>query len=79
MGVGWAYPVEREVERVQEEDVVIREARVATEAPTGANAGLGVQAADGVDSATWERSNTVPPNYCIQDAGILSSEAERSR
>lgn len=57
----------------------IREAQAATEAPTAEIAGRADLVADGVDFATLEYSNTVLPNYYIQDVGILSSEAERSR
>ena len=77
--VVWAYPVEREGERVRVEDVEIREARAATEAPTGAIAGRADLVADEVGFATWECSNTVPPNCYIQDVGIPSNEAVKSR
>ena len=74
MAVVWAYPVETEVERVLVEDVEIQEVRVAREAPTEAIVGWEVQAAAGVESATLERSNTVPPSYCSQGVGALSNE-----
>ena len=78
VGVVWAYPVEREEERVQVEVAGIREARVAMAAPTEANVGRGVLVAGEVDFATLEHSNTVRPNCRIQDVDIHASEAERS-
>lgn len=75
----WAYPVEREGERVRVEDVEIREVQAATEAPTEAIAGREDPVADEVGFVTLEHSNTVPPNYYIQDVDIRSNEAEKSR
>lgn len=72
------YAVEWEVERVQVENVEIREARATTEAPSEAIVGREDPVADGVGFATLECSNTVPPNYYIQDVGILPNEAEKS-
>jgi hypothetical protein len=76
--VVWAYPVEREAERVRVEDVEIREARVATEVAPEALVEWEDPVVGGVCFATFEYSNTVPPSCCIQVVGIPSSETEKS-
>jgi hypothetical protein len=76
--VVWVSPVEMEGVRVWVEGVEIREARVATEAPTEAIAGREDPVADEVGFATLEYSNTVPRSCCIQVVGIPSSEASKS-